>query len=139
MRLCEQLGPVRDADWPPPLACPKWDLGRAVGAHAASIQGRAYVLRCANIVRASVGHNVSVMLGVAVCRPSMHARQGRTASVPRSLPINRIPVSPCLSGLGTIGRRMSQRGAGWQGILKCVNWKACAKVGSFWAWAHHVE
>ncbi|KAK9827282.1 hypothetical protein WJX81_008183 [Elliptochloris bilobata] len=34
VRLCAQLGPTRDADWPPPLACPKWDLGRAVGPRA---------------------------------------------------------------------------------------------------------
>ncbi len=35
VRLCKQLGPTRDADWPPPLACPKWSLGRAVGARTA--------------------------------------------------------------------------------------------------------
>lgn len=36
VRLCAQLGPTRDADWPPPLACPKWDLGRALGGRPSS-------------------------------------------------------------------------------------------------------
>lgn len=75
MRLCEQLGPVRDADWPPPLACPKWDMGRAVGARAVLTEGRAYAMQKADIVRAS-----GLLLGLACyvisssCLSGMHAR-----------------------------------------------------------------